>query len=275
MSTIETLESRRTADADGARAIPETATADPCETMAWDSRFFGFPVAKVRGDVLDESRSAAIDAWCRQRQIRWLNFVACSNDAATVLCAERRGYHLADVRMTYHWYANQPLPPAAQDDERIPVRMAVPEDVPVLRQIAAASHGDSRIYHDPQLPKPVCDEFFATWIENSVNGFATCVLVTGEPGRPTSYVTCHLRPERQWATLGLMAVERGAQGSGVGRAICMAGLRWVQQHAAKRVELVTQGRNIIAQRLYQKIGFSLRKLELQYHKWYEPTDGVR
>jgi hypothetical protein len=31
---------------------------------------------------------------------------------------------------------------------------------------------------------------------------------------------------------------------------------------------VTQGKNIAAQRLYQKNGFLIRDLQLWYHKWY-------
>jgi hypothetical protein len=31
---------------------------------------------------------------------------------------------------------------------------------------------------------------------------------------------------------------------------------------------VTQGRNLAAQRLYQRTGFLIRDLQLWYHKWY-------
>jgi hypothetical protein len=38
------------------------------------------------------------------------------------------------------------------------------------------------------------------------------------------------------------------------------------------VQVITQGRNYAAQRLYQRAGFVTRKTELWYHKWFHPRD---
>jgi dTDP-4-amino-4,6-dideoxy-D-galactose acyltransferase len=235
--------------------------------MPWDSDFFGFSVAKVRRDVLDSQSAIAIDAWCREHEVRWLNFVARPDDVQTVLLAERHGYHLADVRMTYGRDLSEPHPPVPHLDE---VRLVDPRDVPGLMRIASVSHGDARIYHDGNLPREVCDRFFATWIKNSCEGFANAVLVTGEIGDPTGYVTCHYNNGGAAGSNGLMAVDRRSQGKGLGVSLMAGALRWLADRGAKRAVLVTQGRNLVAQRVYQKLGFLIRKLELQYHKWYAP-----
>jgi dTDP-4-amino-4,6-dideoxy-D-galactose acyltransferase len=48
-----------------------------------------------------------------------------------------------------------------------------------------------------------------------------------------------------------------------------ASLGWFAQHGCDRVQVVTQGRNLAAQRLYQRAGFLTADLKLWYHKWYQ------
>ena len=38
------------------------------------------------------------------------------------------------------------------------------------------------------------------------------------------------------------------------------------------MKVVTQGRNIAGQRLYQRCGFLTRSVELWYHKWYPAVE---
>src|SRR4051812_16242923 len=113
--------------------------APPCELMNWDSEFFGFPVAKVLDDAFDPHGAAKIDAWCREHDVRWLNFVARPDDAQTVLLAGRRGYPRANIRTTYGRALSEATP-AAPGIEL--VRRFDPRDVPTLMRIAAESHGD-------------------------------------------------------------------------------------------------------------------------------------
>ena len=42
---------------------------------------------------------------------------------------------------------------------------------------------------------------------------------------------------------------------------------YLKKEKIKNIEVVTQGRNIVAQKLYQKNGFKTKKTELWYHKW--------
>jgi ribosomal protein S18 acetylase RimI-like enzyme len=55
---------------------------------------------------------------------------------------------------------------------------------------------------------------------------------------------------------------------GVGRKLVVASLGWFDAHGADRVTVVTQGRNIAAQRLYQRCGFLTRSTGLWYHRWF-------
>jgi len=49
-------------------------------------------------------------------------------------------------------------------------------------------------------------------------------------------------------------------------------MNWFADQNASNITVVTQGRNVAAQRLYQRLGFVTRSLELTYHKWfYKPA----
>jgi dTDP-4-amino-4,6-dideoxy-D-galactose acyltransferase len=47
-------------------------------------------------------------------------------------------------------------------------------------------------------------------------------------------------------------------------------LAWFAQQKVTRVQVVTQGRNILAQRMYQRSGFVTHTVKLWYHRWFEP-----
>jgi len=53
-----------------------------------------------------------------------------------------------------------------------------------------------------------------------------------------------------------------------GKSLLLVALDWFASQGAKEVRVVTQGKNIAAQRLYQRCGFVIRDLQLWYHKWY-------
>ena len=45
-------------------------------------------------------------------------------------------------------------------------------------------------------------------------------------------------------------------------------IEWFKNKDVRKIEVVTQGRNIPALRLYQKCGFQIQSLQIWYHKWF-------
>lgn len=243
--------------------------AGPAELLPWDTQFFGFPIARVCGDVLTPESAAALDEWCRRGGVRCLYLQCRCDDPQSPPLAEALGYQLVDVRMTFARAAEGTAP-----GERSPmIRLVGPEDVTALRQLAATAHRDTRFYFDAHFPRPQCDALYAQWIQASCHGYADAVLVAGPPGQPVGYVTCHLDSAAGGAhegRIGLIAVAEVARGRGLGSQLVREALRWFAGQGAASVSVVTQGRNVAAQRLYQRCGFLTRDVHLVYHKWYEP-----
>jgi dTDP-4-amino-4,6-dideoxy-D-galactose acyltransferase len=232
-----------------------------CELLQWDSEFFGLTIARIMVHPLTSSIVAQIDYWSNQESVDCLYLLVDSSDAETVYVAESHGFRLVDIRITLEAIVNEQkvgVDPC--------VRTVEPRDIDLLRTIAANSFRESRFYTDHQFPREKCDELYATWIENSCDGWADAVLVYSPEKTPLGFVSCHLKPD--FGQIGLVGVRSDIQGRGVGKKLLTSALHWFGQHERKRVRVVTQGRNIRAQKIYQKSGFVTSEVQLWYHRWY-------
>jgi dTDP-4-amino-4,6-dideoxy-D-galactose acyltransferase len=237
------------------------------EPLAWDSEHFGRRIARLRAERLTEEGASSAVAQAAEGGVECLYLLAVADDPATVRLAEAHGFHLVDVRATLEADAGADAASGAvAPSPGVPLRDAEAADLPALRALAGASHHTSRFYADPGFPDALCDRLYERWIENSVGGWAERVTVAGEPGRPIGYVTCHLDGD-EGGRIGLVAVAPEAAGRGVGRALVASALAWFADHGAARARVVTQGRNLPAQRLYLRAGFLPVETRLWYHRW--------
>lgn len=240
-------------------------TAD-CELLEWDSTFFGRRIGRLLSSRLTEELVTSTSHWCRANQVECLYFLADAADADTTRLAERNQFRLVDVRLTLDQKL-QDRHTLKRCDQRI--RLSKSEDVHLLCAIARSSHRDSRFYFDPHFPEDRCDALYSTWIEKSCGDPAVTVLVAEDAGRPTGYVSCHPRGE-QTGVIGLFGIADNARGRGLGTALLAAALSWFVEQGVAEVSVVTQARNVAAQRLYQHVGFKTRLVQLWYHLWLDP-----
>ena len=54
---------------------------------------------------------------------------------------------------------------------------------------------------------------------------------------------------------------------GFGSKLMQCSINFLFEKKINKIFVVTQGRNLIAQRLYQKNGFVIKNTEIWYHKW--------
>lgn len=238
-----------------------------CELLPWDSTFFGMRIARATVNRLTEVVAGDLLRWCAANEVDCLYFLADSDHPPTVALAEDLGFRLMDVRVTLERRLEVPFFfPVPITGGRTRSHASI--DIPALRRIASACHFQSRFYADPRFERERCNELYATWIEKSCRGYADEVLVALVDDSPAGYISCHLGPQDS-GRIGLAGVDPKSAGQGLGSELVDAALSWFGQRGAKRVEVTTQGRNCVAQRLYQKRGFVTRSLDLWYHKWFD------
>jgi len=243
----------------------------PCEFLAWDSAFFSHRIARVTDHRLNPDRLASIQDWCTRREIDCLYFLADPDHDATVALAEQNDFHLVDVRLTFvrDLFTNASFRTTEPDaSQAVQIRPANSSDISSLEIIARTAHEDTRFYYDRHFATSQCADLYAAWIRRSYEGFASQVLVAETDDRAIGYITCTLdSSDGTIGHIGLVGVDGSARGRGVGPALIQRSLRWFANHDVHHVRVVTQGRNVTAQRMYQRCGFVTHSLQIWYHKW--------
>lgn len=240
-----------------------------CQYLEWDSAFFQRNIARVSTNRLHREDMRRALAWCEAWAIDCLYFLADPDDACSTHLAQQNQFDLVDVRMTLDRRSSGGLPDA---EPHAAIRLCTPDDVPALRAIAKVGHRDTRFYYDPHFPDALCDGLYETWIEKSCAGDADAVLVAEDEGQRVGYIACHL-DEQTGGRIGLVGVAAAARGKGIGLGLVGQSLRWFAAHGARQISVVTQGRNVQAQRLYQRCGFLTRSVQLWHHRWFSHDEG--
>ena len=239
-----------------------------CQLLEWDTTFFGVKVATLNVRRLTEPIVTHTLHTCEHWKVDCLYYLADCHHAQSVRLAEKYGFHFVDIRLTFEYALVRNGVPDRLGNNVVEVRPSVPDDVPYLREIARKSYIHSRYYFDTGFPRERCEAFYTEWIEKSCYGYADQVLVAEFDGRPVGYVTCQLRTPFTGG-IELVGVDAARRGKAIGKSVVYAALNWFKQQGVEVVEVVTQGRNYAAQRLYQHCGFVTKQTQLWYHKWFD------
>lgn len=244
---------------------------DPCEFLDWDTSFFGHRIARMVAHRLFTESIEQTLLWCKANQIECLYFLADADHSETIQHAEARGFCFVDIRVALrHDFTKHPgeQPDALPKD--VMTRPFQDSDIPGLQGIARTNHRDSRFYFDPHFPVEACDALYKTWIQRSCAGYADAVFVADVAGHPSGYISCHLPGKEPYGQIGLLGVSPSTRGQGIGQSLVRQALDWFTDHNVDLVQVVTQGRNTAAQRLYQRCGFLTHQVQIWYHKWMPP-----
>ena len=232
------------------------------ELLAWDSEFFGFPVARMR-DALEPQRLPETLRQLRARGARVAYWMPERTPMAE-RAAQVSGATLAGARVTFvHELA--PATSAAAPARVEPYRGAVQD--PELMRLGVIAGRLSRFAVDPRFPSGSAERMYRIWIERSVRGeIADAVLVArADSGALTGLVT--LAADGQTGEIGLLAVDEEARGAGVGRALVEAALARFRSVGRRRAQVATQADNAAACRLYEACGFDRAREQTVFHFW--------
>lgn len=242
-------------------AAVERAAVEP---LAWDSEFFGVPIARLRAPRLDAAALDAALAAARAQGVRCLWTLCDADDLRGVACAQERRFRVRDVRLELA----RPLTPAdARRDAggRAEVHVADPAEGPALEALARAAEMPSRFFADPGFPRERCRELYAAFVRRALADPATrTTLATADA---TGAIVCRRDAASGTGEIELVAVAARARGGGLGHALVEAALARFAGEGLATATVVTQAANVAAQRLYQGAGFHTRHAGVWLHRW--------
>lgn len=259
--------------------------------LGWDTSAFGFGVARAECAVLGADELAALTRRARELGVRLL-YLCCPEPVSSELLQHavqggqlqshfveqrarfaRRWEHsfLPSERFAAVLYPNGSLPLRAPESAspRPEVRLeAYPqgEPEPVLYELAQLAGSLSRFRLDPLFPPELFQMLYAKWIERSTrHEIASAVIVAKAEGHPIAFVSVGTRTET--ASIGLAAVSAHWRGRGIARALMSAAETVARASGRQALEVVTQGANTAARKLYERSGYTLEYSEWMYHLW--------
>ncbi len=234
--------------------------------LDWDTNFFKKNIARLFPVRLTPAILDYALAFSKKNRIDCLYYLADCHDSQSVVLAEKAGFHFVDIRLAFiHNLRQTGGKPAGKNPVRL--RESKLSDIPVLRRIAAGSYAASRYFFDHHFPTEICARFYGDWIEKACRSPRTKVFVAEEKGKIAGYISCEMVNFAK-GLIPLVGVADTHQGMGVGSLLVNKALDWFRKSGALQAEVVTQGRNYGAQRLYQRCGFVTQSTQLWYHKWF-------
>jgi dTDP-4-amino-4,6-dideoxy-D-galactose acyltransferase len=179
--------------------------------LAWDSGFFGYGVARLDGIFSLTSGAAPVDYHsavtalidlAAARDVTYLFAAVDARDLATLRALGDAGFALIETRLYYH----RDLEHFAHD-QRYAVRIATPEDVPLLSAAARDTiNAYDRFHADPFITRTQADDMMCRWVEASVcEGFADVTFVPDAP-QPKAFCTVRYHKDK-WERWGLRLAQ--------------------------------------------------------------------
>ncbi len=233
------------------------------DILQWDSAFFGWTVARLNDPQLPVAALPAVLSELKAQGVRlvyWARAEALGQDEAIA-----RGGRLVDEKTTYAMDLRTCPEIALADvqgvDKHVPSMPSAD-----LISLALQSAEYSRFGVDPDIPNEKAQGLYRIWMERSLRReIAQEVLVLREGERVVGMVTLGEKSGR--GDIGLIAVDASSRGKHHGQKLVRAAQQWFVTQGHDAAQVVTQGHNAPACRLYEKCGYSLEKREYFYHFW--------
>lgn len=235
--------------------------------LRWDSNFFGFPIALVCSRYLSDNIQLLIESFAKKNKIKLIQYLCNCHDNLSVKVAEKNGYHFTDIRITF----TIPLKKYIEtlDNKVFPGKfgLAKNEHIGSLCAMTNLMYKDSRYFYDGNFDLKKINLFYSDWLQKAVTGdFDHECYCYFEVNVPLGFCTIRYK-QNNTASIGLFGVGAAHVGKGIGKALLLHVVRKMKLKGLDSIDVVTQGRNYPAQKLYQSAGFNTFATELWYHKW--------
>lgn len=236
--------------------------------LPWDSEFFGYRVATVAGDTLDDAGAAAVAQQADSESVHCLYFRASAADAASWAAAINVGFEPIDVRVELA----RTLAPAAGRVEGLP--SADRTLLPQLHEISATAFEESRFFKDKRFGAGAAERLFRIWTERGVTdeGWFTLVARSSDASTVGGFISgsCSGPAGR----IQLFAVRPEARRQGFGSELIRQAIQTFSSRGVQEVTVITQGGNVPAIATYERHGFTVRSVMLWFHRWTRRPSAV-
>ena len=140
-----------------------------------------------------------------------------------------------------------------------------------VADIAYRAFESFRLRVDPQIPESRARHSRREWVRNGFKGRAEAIYVAESENRIVGFALLRSKtgPEKI-GEIELIAVDPAFHGRGIGKALVAEAIRYYQGKTSK-IHVGTQAKNLQAIGLYTRMGFSVVRSELSFHRHSDGT----
>lgn len=226
------------------------------EILPWDSDFFKFKVARIKEHInLDNNKPLLKILFENDVNLVYYS----SPDKLKIPESSFYTILLVDKKVTYSKeISNQHLNNKIESYNK-----HYPEEKLVTLAISSGIY--SRFNTDERIGRQNFEALYSQWIFKSVaKEIAEEVLVYKENNDIQGFVTIGKKGNR--ADIGIIAVDPSFRGKGIGKALMFEAENFYY-NKLDMIQVVTQGDNLPACKLYESCGYAVEKAEFFYHLW--------
>ncbi|MCH7972650.1 MAG: GNAT family N-acetyltransferase [Bacteroidetes bacterium] len=235
--------------------------------LHWDTSFFGLNIAFISCKYLSDSVLYQCKEFIKRNKIQFVYYLCNCHDRNSVLLAEKFGFRFVDIKLSFEKKLTNKYELDLNQDYSF--ALAAINHFDRLKEISDSIYKDSRYYFDGNFPIDKINAFYHNWLEKGILGtFDDECLTLFYQESPIGFCTVKYLKEKA-VRIGLVGMAEAFQGKGIGLNLLYNVFNYLIDRKFNKITVVTQGRNYLAQRLYQKAGFLTHSTELWYHKRIE------
>ena len=146
------------------------------------------------------------------------------------------------------------------------VRLAQPDEMETVASIAYRAFQSFRLRVDPQIPESRARHSRREWVRNGFKGRAEAIYVSESENRIVGFALLRSKAgTEKTGEIELIAVDPAFHGRGLGKALVAEAIRHYQGKTSE-IHVGTQAKNLQAIGLYTRMGFSVIRSELSFHR---------
>lgn len=256
------------------------ATLSVGRALAWDTEFFGVPMARLDYVLRDDEHhrvdhDAAVRAFlarCRDVGIRHVSARVDVADVINVAVLEDHGFRLMDTLVTYISHPRRPAPRQLRAIGTI--RPFVPADIEQVVEITREAYQGfrGRFQLDPHLPRERTEALYTEWARRCCDGHMADRVTVADDGQGGLYGWSSVKLVEPVSSIGGVPLFGGSLGAvrrdRPGAYAALIGATARDNHAAGALtEAQTQNHNFPMVRTLEAVGAQYARAEYALHAW--------
>jgi len=239
------------------------------EILDFDTQLFGFKTGKFAGSTLTSEKAKEVLSECKAEKVKCLYATFSANDYEALSAAVEHNFIISSIRITLDKdLSNFGNDKVSAVKEFVVEEVVEPEDVQYLVELSREVSKGSRFAFDKKLGLENAGNLYEKWIRNSIQKTTADEVFFAremETQEPVGFIAC--KNEKDCGHIVLLGVDVKYRRKGIASIILNRAFSYFKENGLDKVEVVTQGSNIPALRLYQRSGFYNSDVSIVFHLW--------